>query len=82
MIRTVLIQILLFLAPFALYIGWLWVRNKNPFTGEHWTWWEGVSLTAVGLFLSVVLFGLGWMHSGAQLSGRNEPDPVTQSAPR
>jgi hypothetical protein len=80
MIRTVLIQIGLFLLPFGLYIGWLWVRDKNPFTGEHWTWWEVAMLTFTGLFLSVVLFGLGWQLSGNQISGRNEP--VEQSVPR
>lgn len=71
MIRTIFIEILLFLLPFALYVAWLLVRRKNPFTGESWTWVELTSLTITGLFLSLVLFGLGWQHSGEQLSGRN-----------
>jgi hypothetical protein len=71
MIRAFFIEILLFLLPFALYIAYLAVRRKNPFTGESWTWVELTSLTIVGLFLSVVLFGLGWRHSGEQLTGRN-----------
>jgi len=71
MIRVFLIELGLFMLPFALYVAWLRVRNKNPFTGESWTWVEIVSLTVVGLFLSVVLFGYGWQHSGELLSGRN-----------
>lgn len=71
MIRTLLIGLGLFLLPFALYVAWLWLRRMNPFTGESWTWLELVSLTIAGLFLSVVLFGLGWQHSGELVSGRN-----------
>ena len=71
MIRTFLFELALFLLPFGLYVVWLWVRRKNPFTGESWTWFELASLTLVGLFLSVVLFGYGWRHSGERISGRN-----------
>jgi phosphoglycerol transferase MdoB-like AlkP superfamily enzyme len=78
MIRTVLIGLLFFLAPFLLYAGWLVVRRKNPLTGEHWTWFELASLSVVGLLLSVVLFGFGWQHSGDHLSGRREEPPAAE----
>lgn len=71
MIRTILISMALFFLPFALYVAWLWLRRLNPFTGEAWTWVELTSLTVAGLFLSLVLFGLGWRHSGELISGRN-----------
>ena len=73
MSRLVLIQVLLFLLPFAGYAVFLMLKRENPFTGASWRLREVLWLSFAGFMLSVVLFGLLGHYSGAQLSGRGQP---------
>jgi hypothetical protein len=70
--RLVLIQILLFLLPFAVYAVFLVIKRQNPFTGVAWRLRDVIGLSIAGFLLSVVLFGTLSHYAGGQISGRAE----------
>ncbi len=71
MARLLLIQILLFLLPFAGYAVFLVLKRENPLTGAAWRSREVIWLGVAGFLLSVVLFGLLARHAGERISGRS-----------
>jgi hypothetical protein len=77
MLRTILIQLALFLTPFLLYALYLVLRKRNPLTGEAWTFGWVAGLAGAGLVLAFVLFTVLSQNAGLQLSGRNTPGETT-----
>jgi hypothetical protein len=71
--RLVLIQVLLFLLPFAGYAVFLMLKRENPFTHRAWRLREVIWLGAAGFILSVVLFGTLAHYAGGRISGRAQP---------
>ena len=53
MIRVLVIQLLLFALPFALYAGYLVLVRGEPATGELWPMMPRVQLTVAGLILTI-----------------------------
>lgn len=72
MIRFFLLDVLLFLTPFALYAIYLFVSERNPFQLSSWHQRQLIILSATGILLVMVLFGLVGENAGRQLFGRNE----------
>ena len=72
MSRFFLIDILLFLTPFAAYALYLYVSERNPFDVSSWDRKRLVILAGAGLALVGVLVGLVGENAGRQLIGRNE----------
>lgn len=64
MIRVIGTELLLFLIPFALYAGYVWLQRRREALGEEravpWTW-----LAIAGLSLALVGFGSLAMIGGA-----------------
>lgn len=48
----IVVNILLFLLPFVLYVGWLHLKERSPFLKEHWDRKPVVWLGLFGLVLS------------------------------
>ena len=59
MIRVLLTRLLLFLVPFAVWLVWKWVaeRNGRPMGSTPWTWLAaaGALLAALSLMATAVL---------------------------
>jgi hypothetical protein len=64
MIRPILIELLLFLTPFAAYAFLLWAKNHGVLDPEHWPLRTVVGLTAAALLLMAISAIIA-----AQLSG-------------
>jgi hypothetical protein len=79
MARTILIQVAIFLIPFAIYALYLLLKKQNPFTGAAWTGTQIAFLTGAGLVLTVLTFTMLVQNAGMQLVGRN---PAAQSEHR
>ncbi len=61
MLRVILEPALLFLSPFVAYMAYLYLRDRYPFTVDHWTRGAVSSLALAGLALAVAgLFLLGF----------------------
>jgi hypothetical protein len=69
MLRAILEPALLFLSPFAAFVVYLYLRNRYPFTIDHWTRSAVSSLALAGLAMAVAgIFFLGFFserHQGA-----------------
>jgi hypothetical protein len=65
MIRPILIELLLFLTPFAAYAFLLWARNHGVLDPEHWPLRTVVGLTAAALLLMAVSAIIAAQLSGA-----------------
>jgi hypothetical protein len=70
--RILLLQLTLFLLPFAVYAAFLLIKRENPFTHRAWRLREVIWLSVAGFVLSVVLFGTLGHYAGGQISGRAE----------
>jgi protein-S-isoprenylcysteine O-methyltransferase Ste14 len=76
MLRVILEPTLLFLSPFAAYLIYLYLRNRYPFTIDHWTRSAVSTLALAGLAMAVTgLFLLGFFsvrHEGAYIPAHIE----------
>lgn len=54
MIRPVLIELLLFITPFAAYAFLLWAKNHGVLDPEHWPLRTVAGLTAAALLLMAI----------------------------
>jgi hypothetical protein len=54
MIRPILIELLLFITPFAAYAFLLWAKNRGVLDPEHWPLRVVVGLTASALLLMAI----------------------------
>jgi hypothetical protein len=78
MARTILIQVGVFLIPFAIYAIFMLMKRQNPFTGAAWTGTQVALLSGVGLVLTVLVFTLLVQNAGLHLSGRNPAGDAAQ----
>jgi hypothetical protein len=76
MIRPVFTEIVLFLAPFAAYLLFLWVTRAGVLASTSWTLPTIASLTIVALALMIVSFLLLAEFSGAPPGSTYEPARV------
>jgi hypothetical protein len=65
MIRPILIELLLFLTPFAAYAFLLWARNHGVFDPESWTLRTVAALTVTALLLMGASAIIAAQFSGA-----------------
>lgn len=65
MIRPILIELLLFLTPFAAYAFLLWAKNHGVLDPEHWPLRIVAGLTATALVLMAISAILAAQLSGA-----------------
>ncbi len=74
--RAVLDPVLLFALPFAAYAIYLVLRQKYPFTVEHWTKSAVSTLTLAGLAIALtgmLMFGIfAPRHEGAYIPAHIE----------
>lgn len=73
MARTVLIQLLLFLAPFAIYALVLYFSRRDARLREHWPAKIVVSLAIAGCVLVILGLVVFAHFGGASTSGVYEP---------
>jgi hypothetical protein len=71
--RTVLIQLLLFLAPFAIYALVLYVVKRDAREREHWPARVVISLAIAGCLLVIAGLILFAHFGGAPTTGVYEP---------
>jgi len=81
MSRFILVDLLLFLLPFAFYAVYLFVIERNPFHLSSWNRKQVAVLAATGLLLVGVLVGLVGENAGRQLVGRNVPAEAASKQP-
>jgi hypothetical protein len=65
MVRPILIELALFLTPFAVYAIFLTLTRANAFDPESWSWRAIGWLTAVSLLLVILSFVVIAQFSGA-----------------
>ncbi|MGE0753403.1 MAG: DUF6111 family protein [Variibacter sp.] len=65
MIRPILTELALFLAPFVLYAAFLWATRKGIFVPAAWSWRTIASLTIIALLSVIVSFVLLAQFTGA-----------------
>lgn len=65
MIRPILVELLLFLTPFAAYAFMLWAKNHGVFDPESWPLRAVVALTAAALVLMAISAFVAAQLSGA-----------------
>ena len=65
MIRPVLTELALFLAPFAIYALFLWATRAGVFVPAAWPWRVIARLTIVALLCVIISFVLIAQFSGA-----------------
>ena len=76
MIRPVLTEIALFLAPFAIYVAFLWFTKAAVFDREQWTRKTLLTLVIVSLVLMIGSFVVIGHFSGAPPGSTYEPAHV------
>ena len=76
MIRPVLTEIALFLAPFAIYAAFLWFTKSAVFDREQWTRKTLMTLVIVSLVLMTSSFVVIGHFSGAPPGSTYEPAHV------
>ncbi|AVO45690.1 DUF6111 family protein [Phreatobacter cathodiphilus] len=64
----IVVNLLLFVLPFVLYIGWLHLKEKSPFLKEHW---ERRPVIWLGLFGIVLGGGYFLYHLAYQVRDPN-----------
>lgn len=65
MIRPILVELLLFVTPFAAYAFLLWAKNHGVLDPEHWPLRVVVGLTAAALLLMAISAVVTVLLSGA-----------------
>jgi len=65
MIRPVFTELVVFLAPFVLYVIFLWAKRADVLDPDAWAWSTLLQLTIVALALVVGSFVLIAQFSGA-----------------
>jgi hypothetical protein len=65
MIRPILTELALFLAPFVLYAAFLWATREGIFVPAAWSWRAIASLTIIALLSVIVSFVLLAQFTGA-----------------
>jgi len=65
MIRPILTELALFLAPFVLYAAFLWATREGIFVPAAWSWRTIASLTIIALLSVIVSFMLLAQFTGA-----------------
>jgi hypothetical protein len=73
MARTIVTQVLLFLAPFAVYALVLYAARKDARSREHWSARVVASLAIAGCVLVIAGLVLFTQFSGAPPGGTYEP---------
>jgi hypothetical protein len=73
MVRTILVQILLFLSPFAVYSLVLYFTRRDARLREHWPNRVLVSLAIAGCVLVIAGLAVFAQFSGAPTTGVYEP---------
>jgi hypothetical protein len=73
MIRPLFTEILLFLAPFALYAAFLWAPKNEIVHPDHWPVSRIVTLTIVALLLVLGSFLYFANYTGAPIGATYEP---------
>ena len=76
MIRPALIEVALFLAPFAVYAAYLWLTKTPMFDQEHWTIRVLSMLAIAALALTAGTFILMVQFSGAPVGSNYVPAHV------
>ncbi len=76
MIRPILVELLLFLTPFAAYAFLLWAKNHGVLDPEHWPLRIVVGLTATALVLMAISAILAAQLSGAPVGSVYVPAHV------
>jgi len=76
MIRPVLTELALFLAPFALYAAFLWFSKTSMLDREYWTPKILMTLTIVALATMIISFVLLGHFAGTPPGSTYEPAHV------
>jgi hypothetical protein len=76
MIRPILIELLLFLTPFAAYAFLLWAKNHGVLDPDRWPLRTVVGLTAAALLLMAISALLAAQFSGVPPGSVYEPAHV------
>ncbi len=84
--RILIINLLLFLLPFAIYAGYVSIKNRSLASGEDWDERKIALLSAIGLLF--LMAGLGaWYVMDSQDNTRNpllefeNPEPEPEPEP-
>jgi hypothetical protein len=73
MIRPVFTEIILFVAPFALYVVFLWATKNEIIHPDHWSLSRILSLCIVALLLVLASFLYFANYTGAPVGSTYEP---------